>query len=73
VGAIVFQIAKLGQREQMPPSSGPCDARALRRLRGVQALSLVVKSLQNGQALGQAFDEIGFGNRHEYPVGLEKN
>jgi hypothetical protein len=48
----------------MPPRRRPRDARALRGQRGVQALALGVKSLQHGQAFGQAFDVVCFGDGH---------
>ena len=38
------------------------QARALRGQRGVEALTLGVKALQHGQALGHAFDEVCLGD-----------
>ena len=48
----------------MPPGSRPGDARALRGQRGVQALTFGVKGFEHGQAFGQAFDVVRFGDGH---------
>jgi len=45
-----------------PDFRGQGLAGALSRLRGVQALTLGVETLEHGQALGHALDEVGLGD-----------
>jgi hypothetical protein len=49
----------------MPPGRSAGDAGSLCGQGGVQPLAVGIKSFQHGQAFGQAFDEICFGNGHD--------
>jgi hypothetical protein len=61
------------QGEQVPPRRRACESGALGRLRGVQALAFGVETLEHGQALGHALDEVGLGDgRFGHGVTLQE-